>query len=240
LPIAGAWTIAALYLLIARGPLAVGIVHVMERLAYFEGYLRARNALYPFLGGAIGLWINLMPLHTSHAGLYAMLRMGAMMGATLQAPLAALLALLELTGNPNIIMPGMLAIVSATLSSRLLFNTESVFLSQMRELGLDYANDPISQSLRRRGIMSVMSRSFVRSSVTIDLEQAESLLADEPQWIVIDLTESKRLLPATQLARHLEAEDADSSGSHSGKSTGDGGNPSSDQPAGGAEYPQSY
>ena len=50
------------------------------------------------------------------------------MGATLQAPLAALLALLELTGNQNIIFPGMLAIVSANLAARELFKSDSLFL----------------------------------------------------------------------------------------------------------------
>lgn len=157
-------------------------------------------------GGAIGMLVNSMPAHTSHSGLYAMLGMGAMMGATLQAPLAALLALLELTGNPNIILPGMLAIVSANLAARNLFSSESVFLSQMRELGLDYANDPVAQSLRRQGVASVMSRSFRTSAPSVNREEAEELLRERPQWIVIEQENSKLLLPATQLARYLEAE----------------------------------
>ena len=51
----------------------------------------------------------------------AMLGMGAMMGAALQAPLAALLALLELTGNPLVLMPAMLAVVSANLTAKIVF-----------------------------------------------------------------------------------------------------------------------
>ena len=47
--------------------------------------------------------------------------------ATLRAPLAALTALLELTGNPNIILPGMVAVVSAELANRLVLGKESVF-----------------------------------------------------------------------------------------------------------------
>jgi len=58
-----------------------------------------------------------------------MLGMGAMMGATLQAPLAALLAMLELTANPNIILPGMLAVVVSGIVSSHLFGRESVFLT---------------------------------------------------------------------------------------------------------------
>jgi len=65
-----------------------------------------------------------------------MLGMGAMMGATLQAPLAALLAMLELTGNPHLILPGMLAIVAASLAAKKIFRCESIFAMQLREMGI--------------------------------------------------------------------------------------------------------
>ncbi|MGE5526181.1 MAG: chloride channel protein, partial [Rhodospirillaceae bacterium] len=65
------------------------------------------------------------------------LGMGAMMGATLQAPLAALLAVLELTGNPYLVLPGILAIVTASLSAKQLFGCESIFFVQAREQGFD-------------------------------------------------------------------------------------------------------
>jgi H+/Cl- antiporter ClcA len=60
-------------------------------------------------------------------GFYATVGMVAMMGATLRAPLAALTALLELTANPNIILPGMLAVASAELTNRLFLGKDSVF-----------------------------------------------------------------------------------------------------------------
>ena len=129
-----------------------------------------------------------------------------MMGATLQAPLAALLALLELTANPNIILPGMLAIVSANLAARNLFNSDSVFLSQMRELGLDYANDPVAQSLRRQGVAYVMSRSFRTTAPLVERDAAEALLGELPQWIIIEQDTTKLLLPARQLAHYLETD----------------------------------
>ena len=86
------------------------------------------------IGGAAGsllasLTSGLLPLPTSPVAFYATIGMLTMMGATLQAPIAALIAMLEMTGNPNIILPGMLAIVAADLVSRVLFNQESVFLA---------------------------------------------------------------------------------------------------------------
>jgi H+/Cl- antiporter ClcA len=60
--------------------------------------------------------------------------MVAMMGATLRAPLAALTALLELTGNPNIILPGMIAVATAQFTNRLAIS-RSVFEGLLRSRG---------------------------------------------------------------------------------------------------------
>jgi hypothetical protein len=115
-----------------------------------------------------------------------MIGMGAMMGATLQAPLAALMALLELTGNTHIIMPGMLAIVTAGITSSQLSNKRGVFLLLLKAKGLDYRDDPISQSLRKVGVVSKMNRSFVRANRTLTRAEAQKLLLKEPQWVVVE------------------------------------------------------
>lgn len=87
-------------------------------------------------GGVLGIVGQaLAPTEASSSGLYALLGMGAMMAGTLQAPLAALTAVLELTGNPNIIMPGMLAVIAATLTSRVLFRQPSVYAVLLRAGG---------------------------------------------------------------------------------------------------------
>ncbi len=93
-------------------------------------------------GGALGLlgqW--LVPIETSSAGFYALLGMGAMMAGTLHAPLAALTAMLELTGNLNIVSPGMVAVIAAVITCRQLFHEPSVFVMLMRQRGLDYRHD---------------------------------------------------------------------------------------------------
>ncbi len=160
-------------------------------------------------GGMLGyIGTAIAPMSTSEVGLYAMLGMGAMMGATLQAPLAALLALLELTGNPHIILPGMLAIVSASLAAKELFRCESVFIMQMRELGLDHSNDPVAQQLRRIGVAAVMSGNFRTAPPQLPAAAAAALLVDTPQWIIIIKIDGKILLPAADLARHLETDPA--------------------------------
>lgn len=87
-------------------------------------------------GGALGHVARvLMPVNVSDVGLYAMVGMGAMMAATLQAPLAALLAVFELTGNPHVVLPGLLAIALATLAAKPVFHCESVFAMQLQVAG---------------------------------------------------------------------------------------------------------
>lgn len=155
-------------------------------------------------GGIVGSLVEQFTNNLSEVGLYVMLGMGAMMSATLQAPLAALLALLELTGNQNIIFPAMLAVVSANLSARELFKSDSVFLSQFRSFGLDYRNDPIAQSLRRIGVESVMNRAYVMTEPLIQRKVANNHLKESPDWLLIRRTEGNQLMPATDLARYLE------------------------------------
>ena len=123
---------------------------------------------------------SLFPDQVASHGFYAMIGMGAMMGATLQAPLAALMAMLELTANPNILLPGMLAVIAASLTSSELFGKQSVFLTQLRGAGLDYRNDPVSQSLRRIGVASVMNRNVVPSPRRISPDDAKTLLDETP------------------------------------------------------------
>ena len=93
---------------------------------------------------------------TSDAGFYAMLGMGAMMSAVLQAPLAALIALMELTRNPSIILPGMTTIVIANISCSYVFKQDSVFVEVLRKQGLNYQANPITQALNHQGVTSLM------------------------------------------------------------------------------------
>jgi len=159
------------------------------------------------VGGALGLVAEwLMPSLASSPGFYAMLGMGAMMGSALQAPLAALLAILELTQNPNIILPSMLIIVISSMIASEVFKQKSVFLTILKEQGLDYHNTPVTQALRRVSVGAIMTRQFCRSDKIIRFDDAKKLLRQEPKWILISGNEGKpvSLLPTIDLAHYLE------------------------------------
>lgn len=158
------------------------------------------------LGGAMGLvGAQILPEQASSVGLYAMLGMGAMMGAVLQAPLAALMALMELTRNPNIILPGMLIITTSSLVTSEAFGKKSLFLTILKSQGLSYQNSPVTQALRRVSVGAIMDRNILRTERHLTVEEARGVLKSEPKWLIVEGSNGPTaLLPAVDLARYLE------------------------------------
>jgi CIC family chloride channel protein len=159
-------------------------------------------------GGMMGVIANQLAPEIATPGFYAMLGMGAMMGATLHAPLAALVSLLELTANHQVILPGMVAVISAVLTKRVLFKMQSVYKILMQARGLDYRNNPVAQALRRVGVASVMERNFIQHGAEISRTDAVNLLEGTPDWIMVPtIDDNATLVPASDLALHLKNSD---------------------------------
>jgi H+/Cl- antiporter ClcA len=135
-------------------------------------------------GGALGVVGHaLMPASSAAPAFYAMLGVAAMMAASLQAPLAGLMAILELTGNPNTLLPGMVAVITAFLMSRVVFRQEPLFVSLLHLRGVDHRIRPVLQALERTGVAAVMSRRYVVvDGGALDLPR---LLAGSPEWVVV-------------------------------------------------------
>jgi len=143
-----------------------------------------------FIGAAAGtllgsLGVVLGANDMEAISLYALIGMGAMMAATMMAPMAGLIAVLELTGEPNILLPGMLAIVAATITSGGLSGRESLFHGLLHARGLAYRVDPLTQSLRRIGVASVMNRSLVALPRLATAAEVDEALVKQPTWILV-------------------------------------------------------
>ncbi|MBR9828374.1 MAG: chloride channel protein [Oceanospirillales bacterium] len=150
--------------------------------------------------GGLGALITDLP----HTGVYAMLGMGAMMAALLNAPLAALLALLELTHNTGIILPGMLAIVVANLTTRFGFGLPSIFHASLQRQGLDLRQAPLAQILSRAAVGSLMRRDFCHTPAVLTHAAARTLLDSGPYWLLVDSDARRFLLPPADLRQYLE------------------------------------
>ena len=163
------------------------------------------------VGGALGIIGGyLQPTAATSTGFYVMLGMAAMMAAVLQAPLAALLAVMELTANPNLVLPAMLIIVVATMVTSVVFKQKGVFLSTLDTLGLQYPPDPITLHLQRAGVGSIMNRDVARLPHICTLHDAKIALAGKPRWIVVETApgEIRCVLSASDLMVYLEDQDA--------------------------------
>jgi CIC family chloride channel protein len=163
-------------------------------------------------GAAIGiLGIAVVDMPVSDQGLYAMLGMGAMMAATLQAPLAALLALLELTLNANIILPGALAIITATLTYRYFFHQGSAFQALLINKGLDWRRAPLERLLERTSARTLAQPLPPQSPRYISPADAQQLTRTDQQWILIHQDQRLRAVIArADLTLYLQQLDRES------------------------------
>ncbi len=162
-----------------------------------------------FMGAIVGSLVGILTsqfveVEATHAGFYALLGMGAMMGASLQAPLAAMVSVVELSHSPGVIMPGMLAIILAAMVSRQGFGKDSLFLSVLRANGLDYRANPVIGMLRRSSVGGTMNTNFVRLDPVLSRERADALMSANPDWIIVDKQgEPAYLIPGIAIASYL-------------------------------------
>ena len=226
------WTTGSWLLALPAAALALAVVGlVMERVFLRPlGFDPLRQVLatigfaFLFQQAALDIWggdnlditpPDLLKGSTVIGGLHLpvyrifMIGMAAMMGAVLQAPLAALMALLELTHNPNIILPGMLAVVVSGLTTRQLCRCDGFFISVTRH-GLHPLQQPLMQALSRVSVPAVMERSLVRTPRLVTRDQAQALLESNPVWVLIERSTDDKptlALKAADLARWLMGHD---------------------------------
>ncbi|HEV8198659.1 MAG TPA: chloride channel protein [Candidatus Polarisedimenticolia bacterium] len=88
------------------------------------------------LGSAYGTWAHaLSPLTTASPIVYALVGMGAMLAATTQAPLTAILMIFELTGDYQILLPLMFACGLSIVMARLV-GGRSQYTAALEERGV--------------------------------------------------------------------------------------------------------
>jgi len=158
------------------------------------------------IGGAVGSAAQmLMPGSASEIGFYVILGMGAMMGATLNAPLAAMMAIMELTYNPNIIFPSMLVVIAACLTTRWVFKCDGLFQHVLRVQGKFRDTEMMEQLLSRTGVRELIDRQLVVAQHEISRADAHQLLRNHPHWIL--LRDTEQLLQPADLNSYLQQEE---------------------------------
>lgn len=91
---------------------------------------------------------------------YALLGIAGLMTAVLHAPLSALSSVMELSNSQEVILPAMLVIVSAYVTSTQVFKNNSIFIRQLDHQQLAYTNSPVRSELQKTGVLAVMDKDF--------------------------------------------------------------------------------
>ncbi len=163
-----------------------------------------------FIGACIGTLLGqsiqlLMPGVIDSVTLYALLGMAAMMSAVLNAPLAALMSLMEMTYNSHIIFPGLLVITVANICHRELFLQPSAVGAVLQNQGIDLHRDPVSQALQRIGVSSLMNTNVLVGRATMPLAELRQMLARKPDWVILVEKNVHYLADSRRLSEFLDS-----------------------------------
>ncbi|MFT5815567.1 MAG: CIC family chloride channel protein [Psychroserpens sp.] len=116
---------------------------------------------------------------------FALMGMAGFMAATLNAPLAALLCVVEMSNQIEIIVPAMIVITSSCVCSGQFFGNRSIFIMQLEVQGLPYRRPPIERSLQRIGVIGVMDENITLLQDASDDDITSALSSQNPQNNVI-------------------------------------------------------
>ncbi|MBL0709733.1 MAG: chloride channel protein, partial [Colwellia sp.] len=143
------------------------------------------GAIAGALGGAIVMQIYpTVPLNNN----FILLGMAGFMAASLNAPLAALLAVVESSGQFEVILPAMVVITISCVISAQLFNNRSVFIMQLDAQNLLYSKPPIEKILQKIGVLAIMKDKFELLEQATDKAMAGQLMSIEASTPIINKT----------------------------------------------------
>ena len=125
---------------------------------------------------------------TQYHDTFVLLGVAGMLTAVLNAPLAAMSAVMELSYTPQIVLPCILVIVPAYVISHQVFKNRSIFIQQLELQSLPYRQSSITQSLQKTGVLALAHKNII----TFGADEAHTLVnqlkADPDHYYLIKTT----------------------------------------------------
>lgn len=134
-----------------------------------------------FVGAVNGLDIQ----HALSFDSFILLGMAGILAACIHAPMAALLAIVELSRSVEIIIPAMLVIVPAYLISSQLFKSKSIFIAQLELQDLPYQLGPMHVALQKIGVEHAMETDFKLLLEPTQNELVDSLESAHAKTVIV-------------------------------------------------------
>lgn len=116
---------------------------------------------------------------------FILLGMAGILAACIHAPMAALLAIVELSRSVEIIIPAMLVIVPAYLISSQLFKSKSIFIAQLELQDLPYQLAPVHVALQKTGVENAMETDFKLLLEPTQNELVDSLESAQAKTVIV-------------------------------------------------------
>ncbi|BFM51085.1 hypothetical protein THO17_32480 [Marinomonas sp. THO17] len=135
------------------------------------------------IGGLAGVMVALIfGVAKDELALFALLGMAAMMATCFQAPLAALVAIIELTQSSVLIVPALLVIVLSCLIIRVVCHQESIFVERLKYMGMSSSINSFRRHLRHHKVSSVAENVLFWSQKP-SLEQVKDLASNVVSYV---------------------------------------------------------
>jgi hypothetical protein len=150
------------------------------------------------------------------------LAMAGFMAATLNAPLAALITVVELSHQLSIMIPAMVIITTACLIAGQLFKNQSIFIMQLNVQQLPYRRPPIETTLQNIGALSKAKHKFkffhqplTDAEIAAELNNYKALIIDQgvdrhssDRFILVEAKQPGTKQPLTPLTHQATLADA--------------------------------
>ncbi len=165
-----------------------------------------------FLGGMLGIGFGivlgaLVPGLAAPPAAYGMVAMGAVLASAVRAPIVAILLPFEMTNDYHIILPLMLAVVTAFVVARRL-ERESVYTIKLQARGIDLSAQHDLNVMRALTVGEAMTPDFPTVRPSLSLEELGEIFhrTDYHGFPVVD--ENDRLIGIVTLGDYTRAAQA--------------------------------
>lgn len=162
-----------------------------------------------FMGALVGATVaeaaRLAGVPLGETGIYAVIGMAAGMAAILNAPFVAIVAVFELTRNPAVILPVMLATVTAAVTSRDWFKAQSIFAWTLHLRELSEPTLPESGQKCTVPVQQIMHEDFASLPRRVSQEELHQAQSDSGIQSLFPVVEEGELVGVMDLTGLLQA-----------------------------------